>query len=125
MVKRFGARLDTRELDRIRRQSPTKAAAVVQQIAQDVEREVKTNWSPDSPSPEGGPPGVDTSTLTNSVAADQLAGNMLVWIVQIGASYGADLEFGTARMAARPFFVPAIERGAARLPSALLREVVT
>lgn len=60
-----------------------------------------------SPAPAGSPPARKSGTLARSIAAVRL--DAYRWRVVVGAQYGAYLEFGTKRMAARPFFRRAIE----------------
>lgn len=76
-------------------------------LAMDCEADIKNNFSSQSPSPVGEPPGVDTGNLKNSVVANRRG---KVWVVQVGADYGADLEYGTRKMGARPFVRPAVRR---------------
>lgn len=49
---------------------------------------------------------VDTGFLMSSIVA---SGAGLGWRVDAGAHYAIYQEFGTRHMAARPFFIPAIE----------------
>lgn len=55
----------------------------------------------------GEPPAPDTGNLKNSVWTG-VDGEKLVGNVSVGAEYGAFLEFGTAKMAPRPFMRPAL-----------------
>ena len=50
---------------------------------------------------------IDTGDLYNSITAEQRDPNTTV--VRDGVAYGVYQEFGTSRIAARPFFTPAIE----------------
>ena len=50
---------------------------------------------------------VDTGALKNSIQAAQEA--PLTWAVNVGQGYGIYVEFGTHRMAARPYLTPAVE----------------
>lgn len=50
-----------------------------------------------------------TGNLRNSIQATMDTGNGLKWRVNVGAAYGIFLEFGTRKMVARPFLVPAVE----------------
>lgn len=68
----------------------------------------------ESVSPPGGPPGVDTGALKNSLYGKRI--RLAVFQVGDGVSYGIDQEFGTLIMAARPWFIPALERARARMP---------
>ncbi len=55
----------------------------------------------------GESPAMDIGHLANSMRVRR-AGR-LVRVIEIGAEYAAPLEFGTSRMAARPFLGPALE----------------
>ena len=52
----------------------------------------------------GQPPATDTGNLVNSIHSES-RGNDATAVV-VGAEYGAPLEYGTARMGARPFVRP-------------------
>lgn len=51
---------------------------------------------------------IDTGALLNSITAEKRGNDGVV--VRDGVSYGVYNEFGTDKMAARPFFVPAVEQ---------------
>lgn len=112
--------VDTSELKRLEREMPGLSERVVQKIAQDAQAQMVDGFSPSSPAPAGGPPGVDTGALKNSIVA-RPDGNG--WLLADGVEYGVYLEFGTARMAARPFFLRGIERAVNDLPNDLARMV--
>lgn len=113
--------VDTSVLDRIIRESGANANDILQKLAQDTEADIKMNFSTQSPSAPGEPPGVDTGNLKNSITAEPDGND---WIVYEGTDgYGAMLEYGTERMAARPYFGPAIERTVERAPNELLKIV--
>lgn len=59
----------------------------------------------------GQPPAVDTGRLRSSIA-HLVERELLAWVGQVGTDvkYGAYLEFGTTRMAARPFMLTTLER---------------
>ena len=57
----------------------------------------------------GEAPAVDTGNLKNSIRAMPDGDGTRVWRVSVGAEYGAGLEFGTAKIAARPFMRPSAE----------------
>jgi len=71
------------------------AALIVAKAALDVEGKAKM----------GAP--VDTGHLKGSVQAKDIS--QLEWEVRVGADYGIYVEFGTSRMAAHPYLVPAAE----------------
>lgn len=108
--------VDTSRLDGIN--SRAMALAVVQKMAQDTQAEIVMNFNTQSPSPAGEAPGVDTGNLKNSVVAVPRGG--LSWAVVVGAEYGIDLEYGTSKMAARPFVLPAVKRMLKNLPKDLM-----
>lgn len=114
--------LDMSKLERISRNIPGAAEKVVQKMAQDTETNIKNDFSPNSPSAPGQPPGVDTGTLKNSILAK--AEGKATWVVLVGAFYGVHLEYGTKRMAARPFVLPAVRKTAAAAPKELIKRVV-
>lgn len=57
------------------------------------------------PSAPGDPPNNDTGTLAGNIETNQIA--PLVVEVSSNAPYAAALEFGTSKMAARPYMQPA------------------
>lgn len=50
---------------------------------------------------------VDTGALKNSIRAIQTG--EVTWTLIVGVDYGGWVEFGTSRMAAQPFLIPAVE----------------
>jgi len=76
--------------------------------ARTLEAIVKISLSGPSPSAPGEPPGLDTGFLRNSVQVDEVTPTEAF----LGAhtEYAEPLEFGTSRMAARPFMRPALDQ---------------
>lgn len=70
----------------------------------------------------GEPPASDTGQLVNSITIKTDPNSLTV---QIGTSveYGQFLEFGTQRMAARPFLRPAMDNMSARVNEIMSREL--
>lgn len=60
------------------------------------------------PSAPGSPPNADTHLLDRSIETIQV--EPLKVNVSANAPYAVPLEFGTSRMAARPFMAPALQR---------------
>lgn len=60
-----------------------------------------------SPSAPGEPPGVDTGALRDSMGQERLS--VLQYVVYARAEYAPYLEFGTTRLAKRPYFTPVFE----------------
>ena len=89
------ARLDTRELDRIIRDAPVKAEKALAAAAFQVQA-VAQSRAP-----------VDTGALKNSIGTERKS-RFTYWVAD-GVEYGIYQEFGTSRMAAHPFMVPAVE----------------
>lgn len=100
--------LDTRRLQQIRRNVPRNTDDLARMMAFDCQGEIVMNFSTESPSRPGQPPGVDTGALKNSIHVTQLSKG--TWATSDGVDYGAALEYGTVKMAARPFMLPAFER---------------
>ena len=108
--------INTQALDFLKKAAPDKAKAAIKKIAFDMVRDIQQSFTAGVSSP-GEPPGVDTGTLKNSINARQTGEFEMT--VSAGTDYAADLEYGTVKMAARPFFEPAAERARQRLPDAL------
>lgn len=72
------------------------AAAAVAKSAHDIEAQAKSRAP------------VRTGFLKNSIHAEQEGPH--AWRVDVQAEYGAYVEFGTVRMSARPYFIPAVEQ---------------
>jgi HK97 gp10 family phage protein len=53
---------------------------------------------------------IDTGYLHDSIEAH---GDGKEWFVTVGAEYGVFVEFGTYKMAAQPFFLPAVQAAGA------------
>jgi HK97 gp10 family phage protein len=66
----------------------------------------------------GEAPAVDTANLRNSIETDKIKEGLHA--VSTNAEYAAGLEFGTPKMAARPFFRPALEKMRAAFINALM-----
>lgn len=115
-------KLNKDKLRQLERESPGRAGKVIQKVAQDCETYIKTHMSSQSPSPKGQPPGVDTGALVNSIIVEPQGRD--TWILHDGVEYGVFLEYGTVKMAARPFFLPAIEYIVTTIPDELLESVV-
>jgi hypothetical protein len=98
-------RKDTSVLKRLIRETPERVDAVLRGIATEIVSDIVVSF-PASPSPEGGPPGVDTGTLRASIRWTP-EGNKIY--VHDGVEYGVHLEMGTERMGARPFVAPQFE----------------
>jgi HK97 gp10 family phage protein len=75
---------------------PEKASAVVRKAAFDIEGQAK-NRAP-----------VDTGALKNSISTE-FEDNGLTGIVAPTVEYGIYVEFGTKRMSAQPYMIPAAE----------------
>lgn len=115
--------LNMNKLLELEREAPGRAEKVVQKIAQDCEAVIAQNWNDQQPAPPGEPPGVDTGNLKNSIKAEP-GNEPLTWVIHDGVEYGIWLEYGTEKMAARPWLLPAVEQTAAMIPPEWLQEVV-
>lgn len=58
---------------------------------------------------------VDTGFMRNSIAVEKVGPGQRRLFV--GAAYGPFVEFGTWKMAAQPFVIPAVEATATRVPA--------
>lgn len=110
---------DLRRLLMLEKQADERADRIIGKIAGDMDTHIKTHMSRQSPSPVGDPPGVDTGALKNSIRHSRLA--LLTWVVQAGYAgmdYALYLEYGTARMGARPYMRPGVRAIEDKVPKA-------
>lgn len=63
----------------------------------------------------GEAPAIDTGLLRASIQAKRIT-YAQTWVVNAGTDYAEGLEFGTPRIAPRPFMLPAAEKVVAALP---------
>lgn len=94
--------LDTRKLDELLNEIPGNADAFLRWVSQQITDEIKLSFGV-SPSPRGGPPGVDTGALRASM--HWYKRDELEYAVSDGVDYGAELEL----LKDRPFVTPVFE----------------
>ncbi|GAB4528770.1 MAG: hypothetical protein OHK0046_48040 [Anaerolineae bacterium] len=116
-------RKNTRGLTLIQQNMDSNVDRILGKLAKDTDGYVKNNFSAQQPSAPGDPPGVDTGTLKNSIRARRRVMGK-EWVVEVGATYGVHLEYGTVHMAARPFMLPAFQTIVRRAPASLFAQVV-
>ncbi len=76
----------------------------IKEVAEVGQKSAKALVSGPSPSSPGHPPGIITGWLRDSITIAQQ--DRYHWILLAGAHYSLYLEFGTYKMAARPFMRP-------------------
>jgi len=103
--------IDNSGLKAIQRALPKKLDQFGRMVATEMVGDVKLSFGR-SPSPPGGPPGVDTGALRASIRW-QPDGH-LRWRIGDGVAYGVHLEFGTRNMDARPWLTPIFMQWATR-----------
>ena len=106
MASGITVRKNFAKLDAIIRMTPEKADRMLAGAAVEITSDIILSFGT-SPSPPGGPPGVDTGNLRASMTWE--SEGKLRKVVYTSAEYAPYLEFGTERMAARPFFSPVFE----------------
>ena len=94
--------LDTRKLDELVNEMPGGADAFLRWVAQQITDEIKLSFG-SSPSPRGGPPGVDTGALRASMHWYERGD--LEYVVSDGVEYGQYQEL----IYDRPFMTPVFE----------------
>lgn len=92
-----GAVLDTRVLDKITEELKPRAFLIVN----------KYGNAMTSTSAQNAP--VDTGALRSSLTSESMMTGELTYTISDGVEYGVYQEFGTSRIPARPFMLPAIE----------------
>jgi len=123
-----GVTLDKHKLDQIERDYPGKVDKLVRELALICEGYIKSHFT-ESPSREGEPPGVDTEALRASIHSDAAPGlaytqDVISGDIASGVDYAAYLEYGTPRMGARPFVLPAVGYTQMHIPTDLMESVV-
>lgn len=101
------AKLDTRKLDAISASLGVNTDQALASIALQVEGEAKTRAPRDPKRPPMDPSQPTTGALRSSIKTTKKRRG-LYW-VHDGVEYGIYQEFGTYKMRARPFMVPAVE----------------
>ncbi len=117
MAKNVQVITHTRGLDKLERVMPDAVDRACGKVANDICADVIANFSPNSPSEPGQPPGIDTGNYKNNIDAKRLKPRR--WAARFRTKYAAALEYGTKRMAARPHIHPAVKRQAKRMPHEL------
>lgn len=113
--------------DRLRRMAKQTAREVTRAlylVGQQVELEAERSITAGSvsgkfhvPSLPGEPPNRQTGTLDSNIETTVVAQNPPTVHVTSHAPYSAFLEFGTSRMAARPFLSPAVKKFRGKIPA--------
>lgn len=85
-------------------QIEARAENAIREVAEVGQKSAKALVSGPSPSAPGNPPGIITGWLRDSITLAQQ--DRYHWILLAGAHYSLYLEFGTYKMAARPFMRP-------------------
>jgi phage gpG-like protein len=98
--------LDIRKLERLQRDLDRITDRAVAGLAFDGEAYIKQSFGT-SPSQPGETPGVDTGKLRNSIRAERERAAQ--WAISTDTEYAAHLEFGTSRMAPRPYMAPGLD----------------
>jgi len=95
--------LNTSGLDALLNNLASLQAATQNALAERLAAQIAANWSAHSPAAAGSPP---------AVASGDLAASIQVSAARVGTNlaYGHLLEFGTLKMAARPWLRPAVEQ---------------
>jgi HK97 gp10 family phage protein len=99
-------KLDTAVLDKLTREIKPKAAQVVNKYGLLMTGQAAKNAP------------LDTGALRNSITSESKMTDELEFTISDGVEYGVYQEFGTSRMAAQPFLIPAIEKYAAKFQAA-------
>jgi hypothetical protein len=103
MSASISVKIDKTKLQRAREIAPQEVGRKLSALAFEGERYVKMSFGT-SPSQPGQPPGVDLGILKGSINVENP--RPFVRNINVGADYGIHLEYGTSKMAARPFMGP-------------------
>lgn len=120
-------RLDTTGMDRILATEPRKVQSWLRGFTADLNSQIMLSFGTSPPgrtysrgqgrvhvaSSPGYPPNVDSASLRNSMHWEQTG--PLETTIYVGVEHGEWLEFGTSRIAPRPFMRPAFEDAQRRI----------
>jgi len=88
-----------------------------------LEADIKKSLTGKSPSAPGEPPGKKSGTLGRSVTHEvEKTSHGVVGRVGTNITYAVPLEFGTSKMAARPFMRPGLERNKSKIAKIIARK---
>lgn len=119
---RVSVKLDTTKLDKMSKYAQKNVDAITRDEAETVLGDIRSNWSPSSPSSPGTSPAKVTGDLDDSGEVRQLSKSDAPSYVVIFKSFKASmLELGTINMPARPFMRPAVFRAEQRYPKRFKR----
>lgn len=97
--------------DRLKKEVEAKCLKNMDKACRFLESEIKKDLSGKSPSAPGEPPGVVTGELRRSMTYEiEKTPQGVTGRVGTNKEYAVPLEFGTSRMAARPFLRPCFEK---------------
>lgn len=116
-------RVDVSDLVKLRTDLPKKKREFLMAVANETADHIKMNWSPVSPSSPGERPAIDTGDLNRSVEArmvDEARPASGIYMLL----YWMFLEYGTIKMAPRPFVWLSVMAVIGRIKAAA-KEVVT
>jgi len=99
-------------MDKLLREEPGKVDRFLDWMAESIVTDAKLSMG-ESPSAPGDPPGVDTAALRASITWENTGPHERT--ISDGVEYGVYLEYGTEKMAARPWMVPAFARAQERM----------
>lgn len=92
-------------------------------VCQFLERYIKHSISGPSPSAPGDPPGVVTGTFRRSITWEiDEERNELIGRIGTNIEYAIPLEFGTSKMAARPWLRSALEKNKSKIAKMLSKK---
>ncbi len=110
---------DMRNMDILDKVVPHNANMSTRDAAESLRDDLRSHWSPNSPSTPGESPAIKTGHLDSSIVVESQSRNLLgqfaggegsIHVVRIEAGYAKDLEHGTTKMLPRPFVLPAVMR---------------
>lgn len=124
MASGLSFKSDLTKLQKVIRENPQKIGAGLDATAHQMTVEIQLSFPPQSPSPAGGPPGVDTNHLRPSIRWEP--DGKYSRIIEDGVEYGVYQEFGTDHsLPPRPFMTPMFHRWESKLELFLSKFLAT
>lgn len=118
-------KLDTKRLDNLSKYAAKRTAEVTHEEAMEIRADIRSSWSPTSPSSPGQPPAVVSQDLDKSIPEPRQVGkgDTPTSLLEVKSDHAAPMEYGTVDVEARPFIRPAFYRAEKRYPKRFKRVV--
>lgn len=102
-----GIQIDKRVMLRLIKTTPQNLKVFMDSVAEEIKTDVRVSFPAVSPSPAGGPPGIDTTALLQSINIEPVS--EFGRAIHDGVLYGVVHEMGIGNHPPRPFMTPVFQ----------------